>query len=101
MPVTQTSLEALDTVDVTAGQKAVALAIRELHAARARPCDQDVAARLEWTINRVTPRRGELEEMGLVYRAGFKTGPMGRRVSVWAPPATQLQLRLIGGRGEG
>lgn len=101
MPVAQTSLEALDTVDVTTGQKAVLLAIRELHADRARPCDQDVAARLRWTINRVTPRRGELEVRGLVYRAGFKRGPTGRRVTVWAPPATQMQLRLIGGRDEG
>ena len=92
--VTHTSLEAYDSVDLNARQGDVMRAIQALHAAGRRPCDQDIAARLGWTINRVTPRRGELETFGLVFCTCLKIGPTGRRVSVWAPTPEQMKLGL-------
>ena len=33
-------------------------------------CDRDIADMLGWTINRVTPRRNELESMGKIISVG-------------------------------
>jgi len=45
--------------------------------------DQEIAERLGWEINRVTPRRKELQELGFVQVAGFKTSNYGTKRTVW------------------
>lgn len=94
MIVQPNSLAAHDSVqpDLSRRQHAVLQAICELHEARRRPSDQDVAATLNLPINSITPRRGELEELGLILMAGHKTGRTGRRVAYWAPTPTQLSF---------
>lgn len=92
MPVQPNSLAALDGVDLSARQAEVLEAIALLHARGRQPSDQDVAAWLGWTINRVTPRRGELQDHGLVLMAGHKTAATGRKVAYWAPTPTQLSF---------
>lgn len=79
MPVAPTSLEAFDSVDLTERQAEVMAAIEQLGTCS----DQAIAEHLDWTINRVTPRRGELVEYGMVVRADYATNAHGRRVSVW------------------
>ena len=44
--------------------------------------DKEIAEGLGWQINRVTPRRGELEGLGLVVSSGYKL-QNGRRVHTW------------------
>jgi DNA-binding MarR family transcriptional regulator len=80
MPVQPTSRWAYETVEVTARQAEVLGAIRRLGG---EATDQQIAEHLGWTINRVTPRRGELVEQELVARARLEVGPVGRLVSVW------------------
>lgn len=88
MPVVKTSLDAYDSVDLAARQADVLRALRALGEAT----DQEIAGWLDWTINRVTPRRGELAAMGLVHRARRRIGPTGRYVSVWALVPKQMEL---------
>lgn len=90
MPVQATSLAAYDSVALGARQAEVLAAITEL----GECTDQQIADRLGWTINRVTPRRGELEEAGLVIRTAVRPGPTGRKVSVWRITPRQLRLDL-------
>lgn len=95
MAVTLTSLAAYDSVELNARQADVLAAIRALHEAGRHPSDQDLAEALGWSINRVTPRRGELVAYGEVVRTGTKIAKTGRVVMTWMP-ATQ-QLKLFGG----
>lgn len=94
MNVARESLQAYDMVDLNRRQREVLDAIVALHAAGKRPCDQDIADHLDWTINRVTGRRGALVEAGKVVKAGTKLNRFGRRVSVWMPVPRQLSLVL-------
>jgi hypothetical protein len=94
MTVRAESLAAYDTVDLTARQTDVLAAIAALHAAGRRPADADIAAHLGWTINRVTPRRGELVDLGRVTLAGRKLNAGGNRVRVWMPVPEQLRFAL-------
>jgi hypothetical protein len=96
MTVVANSLHAFDAVGLNRGQASVLSAIRALHrpgepAAR-QPSDQDIADWLAWGINRVTPRRGELQAAGRILRAGDKPGRFGLRVAVWAPTPEQLSF---------
>tara|TARA_R110000787_G_scaffold26344_26_gene73755 strand:+ start:2295 stop:2603 length:309 start_codon:yes stop_codon:yes gene_type:complete len=88
------SLAALDSIagTLTARQAEVLAVIAVLHRNGRRPCDRDIADRLRLDINQVTGRRGELHEMGLIFMAGHKTGPSGRRTAVWAPTPQQLSF---------
>ena len=86
------SLAAYDSVVLGARQADVLRAIRALHALGARPSDQDIAEFLDWTTNRVTPRRGELHAVGFILKAGDKRGETGRKVAVWQPTPVQLGL---------
>jgi predicted HTH transcriptional regulator len=57
-----------------------------LKAARTQPnvTDQELAYMLKWPINRITPRRGELVEKGLVEEAGRRKCRVGtREVMSW------------------
>jgi hypothetical protein len=60
--------------------------------------DKQIAEKLKWPINRVTPRRGELVESGLVECARKDTDPVSnRKVNFWQekkviPAGQQLPL---------
>lgn len=45
-------------------------------------CDQEIAIALGWSINRVTPRRGELVKKGIVIKQGTKQYN-NRLVNIW------------------
>lgn len=65
--------------DVTDKQRAVLAVLRI-----GPMSDKAIAKKLGWEINRVTPRRGELVEMGLVEMAWDDIDPKThRRVIVW------------------
>lgn len=79
MPVADTSLSAYDGLrDFGDKQRRVLDAVVQLGVA----CDRQIADHLGWTINRVTPRRGELVEAGIVVSAGYMRHN-GRRVKTW------------------
>ncbi len=94
MAVARESLMAYDTVDLSVRQRQVLAAIVALHSEGKRPCDQDIADRLGWPINRVTGRRGELLDAGKIVQAGRKFNALGNRVKVWMPVPRQLSLVL-------
>jgi hypothetical protein len=51
--------------------------------------DREIAERLNWPINRVTPRRGELETSGHIIQAGiYPDSRTGRRVNFWKVKAS-------------
>lgn len=79
MTVADTSRWAYQLVDVNARQRQVLSALKELGEAS----DAEIADCLGWTINRVTPRRGELVGLHLVTAARQKEGPFGAKVTVW------------------
>jgi hypothetical protein len=56
--------------------------------------DVEIAKRLDWTINRVTPRRKELQQLGLIVHVGEKVGEFGHPNAVWAVNARALRLML-------
>jgi hypothetical protein len=80
MTVAETSRWAYERVDLNTRQEEVADALRKLGG---YATDARIAAHLRWSINRVTPRRGELVEQGLVVRARLIDGPFGAKVSLW------------------
>ncbi len=49
---------------------------------KGRMTDKQIAERLGWAINEITPRRGELVKMGLVRKAGV-TKQDGRSAILW------------------
>lgn len=54
--------------------------------------DKQIADALGWEINRVTPRRGELDKLGELVDLGTVPGHTGRPVHLWKlkeePPAS-------------
>ncbi len=92
MTVHPNSRAAYELVDLNARQAEVLDAITDLCADGWRPSDQDIADWLAWTINRVTPRRGEFEAMGRIVRTGDKLGDAKRKVSTWGPVSIQTDL---------
>jgi hypothetical protein len=80
-----TSLEAFLTVQKSLGrfQQEVLRAIRSPQA-QPNVTDAEINFLLKWTINRVTPRRGELVEKGLVEEAcKRKCRITGRNAIAW------------------
>ena len=45
--------------------------------------NREIAHKLQWEINRVTPRVLELREMGLVEQAGDRVDDTGRTAMCW------------------
>jgi hypothetical protein len=88
MTVADTSRRAYETVDLSDRQRQVMDAIADLGEAS----DLEISGELHWPINCVTPRRGELVEIGLVVKSREKLGPSGRMCSVWRPAVRQLDL---------
>lgn len=101
MPVTFTSLEAYEQVELPAAQKAVYEALWELWNGHRGPSDQEIADRLGWSVNRVTGRRNELVEQGLVVAGGTKLNRFGRNVFWWRPEPVQRELFSRRGRTAG
>lgn len=76
-----TSLEAYAEVKkhLGASQEDVLRAISKI----GESCDKDVSDELFWSINRVTPRRGELLEKGLIVDLGKRPSYNGRTAHYW------------------
>ncbi len=64
----------------------VLIAIMELGEAT----DEEIAEKLHWTINRVTGRRHELQDLSLVEQVGTEKGPYGYPRSIWQVNKLQL-----------
>lgn len=62
--IQQTSLDAYNSVSINEAQRRVHDIIIHLGPLT----DKEIAQHLQWSINRVTPRRGELVRMGLVIK---------------------------------
>lgn len=92
MGVTFTSREAYEEVDLPRAQKAVYEAIWELWNGHRGPSDQEVADNLGWSVNRVTGRRNELVEQGLIVAGGVKLNALGRKVFWWRPEPVQIEM---------
>jgi len=86
MNIRDTSLEAYESIkpELTKKQKVVLNAIKIL-----QPCtDLEISNHLGWAINRVTPRRGELEKAGLIRSYERVKQVTGRSAWAWkiVPP---------------
>jgi hypothetical protein len=58
--------------------------VHEAIARMGEATDKDIADRLRWPINRVTPRRGELQSMNRIRCIGErKDDQTGRRMMIW------------------
>jgi len=81
MPVSQTSKETYASIQSKLGTNQIAV----LNALHRHPLasNEDIAADLGWTINRVTPRSNELREMGLVKIGGTKKSRTSGKTVQW------------------
>lgn len=87
MTVQDTSREAYDFIKPLLGERQREVLV-VLEDSTVKLCNQDIADRLGWPINTVTPRVKELREMGMVeesHRAPY--GPTGRTVMFWKTAA--------------
>jgi hypothetical protein len=58
--------------------------------------DRQIAEQLQWPINRITPRRGELVESGQVMSSGKRLDPQtGRHVNYWQVSVRFAQMTLF------
>jgi hypothetical protein len=75
-------------------QKKVLEAIINITTGIRRGCnDRETAKYLGWTINTVTPRRGELQKAGKIYEVGkFRDDVNGRKVMYFKPTENQLSF---------
>jgi hypothetical protein len=63
--------------------------------------DREITNHLEWTIDRVLPRRGELVEYGFIVKHGEKWNPITKRnVTVWTTndPMAQRAVEKVAGK---
>lgn len=84
----ETSLEAYRDVRARLGERQRSVLL-VLETAQAPLCDREIAAILRWPINCVTPRRGELVDLGLVEDAG-KMKYAGRMRHFWRAVTDRL-----------
>ena len=57
--------------------------------------DKDIQGHLGWDINRITPRRGELVEMGKVKDVGKFKNNSGKLVTYWQPVVEHTAVTQI------
>lgn len=92
----QTSLPAYLEIRPNIGRKQsqVLEAIANITEHTRRACnDREIAKYLNWPINTVTNRRGELLKLGRIYDAGvFKDLVTGRRTHFWKVAEQQLKI---------
>lgn len=80
MGVRQTSLEAYWEVKQSLGSRQ--RVVYEAFQMYGDMCDKEVKMWIGWDINRVTPRRKELVDLGWIAHKGYKKFD-GRKVMVW------------------
>ncbi len=56
--------------------------------------DEDIKEKLDWEINRVTGRRGELCGLRLIEKAGEEKGPYRQPRTIWKVNEMQLNYFL-------
>lgn len=79
--IRSTSLEAYRGVKLNKNQRVVYEAVQDIY-----PCsDKDIAKYLNWPINSVTPRRGELFKKEKITDAYIAKDQTGRKVTFWKP----------------
>ena len=60
--------------------------------------DRELATKLGWDVNRITARRKELQELGLVIFSGEKTGDFGIKNAIWTPDWKRIKELLRNAR---
>lgn len=64
--------------------------LRVIQSAKRPVCDSEIAKHLGWSINRITPRRGELEDLGKIRKAFKAVNPAtNTRVDYWMAVSTE------------
>lgn len=88
-----TSHEAYESIQENLGdkQKLVLWAFRS----QGHKTNAEMADFLNWPINCVTPRVGELVKLGHIEAHGIKLGPTGRRAIVWGILQPKGQLSFV------
>lgn len=56
--------------------------------------DRELASKLGWEVNRITARRKELQELGLVIFSGEKIGDFGIKNSIWTPDWIRIKALI-------
>jgi DNA-binding MarR family transcriptional regulator len=89
----QTSIDAYYSIDdLGSRQKFVLELIRHY----GNMTNREIASRLGWEINRVTPRVNELVKLGFVTDQGTKLDPQtGKRAIVWGEAERTRQITFI------
>ena len=82
--VAETSLEAYHKIELNLGKTRATVYRVFTSNPDMSYTDRNLAYILNWTINRVTPRRGELAKLNLIVKAGVVTDPeTGMRGNRW------------------
>lgn len=79
--ITSTSREAYESVKPNIGKAQIKVleAIKQI-----QPCtDKQIAKHLDWEINRITNRRGELFKLMKIEEAGIVKNDSGRKAMSW------------------
>lgn len=97
MPVTNTSKESYKAItDLGDKQREVYDMLQSMGLAT----DRELTERLDWEINQLLPRRGELVEFGFIKKSGEKYNPATKRnVTVWVatnPMADRAVQKVVG-----
>lgn len=97
MPVTETSKESYRKIeDLGDKQREVYAALQAMGSAT----DRELTERLDWEINQLLPRRGELRDLGFIKKVGEKYNPATKRnVTVWGatnPMADRAVEKIVG-----
>lgn len=97
MPASNTSKESYKAItDLGEKQRAVYDMLQSMGSAT----DRELTERLDWEINQLLPRRGELVEYGFIKKSGEKYNPATKRnVTVWVatnPMADRAVQKVVG-----
>ena len=91
-----TSLEAYWSLEhLTEKQQKVFDAIRVLEIPHGPPTDVNIGNFLRWPINRITPRRGELEIKGWIVEHGKVINENGRTACTWVSLERHEELKEL------
>lgn len=100
MPASETSIESYKKInDLGEKQREVYDMLQSMGLAT----DRELTERLDWEINQLLPRRGELVEYGFIKKHGEKYNPATKRnVTVWVAtnPMADRQLQKAIGKTE-
>lgn len=100
MPATNTSKESFKLItDLGDKQREVYDMLQSMGSAT----DRELTERLDWEINQLLPRRGELVDFGFIKKSGEKFNPATKRnVTVWVAtnPMADRAVQKIAGKNE-